>query len=236
MSKRKIKMLPKTTYGLRSKAEKWHVDKLPKNKVEDRELLILGTGRCGTSMLSRMFQAVGLDVRHEKVGEFGTVSLFFNVDSEWYPMNPWSKSSVHVGERRSDFRFKHVWHVVRDPYKVIPSMTGIFPALNYEFFVDNGIIKPGIKPALLKCAHVYYELNKLAEKQASFRFKVEDMSEALWHKMLRKLGQKRCHMPVVSRGQATGFRKRDPITWKDLDALDPELTSNILDMAVRYGY
>lgn len=236
MAQRKVTIIPKTAYGLRSGAEKWHVNTLPRSKAQKRELLILGTGRSGTSMLSKMFQMAGYDLRHEKVGAFGTCSLFFNVDSEWYPRFPWTEESAHAGERRSDFKFKHIFHVVRNPLNTIPSMTGIFPQLNYEFFADNGIIEHGLKPALRKCAHVYYGLNSLADQQAEWRFRIEDMNQSLWDKMMARLNLPKCEMPIAPRGRSSGFRRRPPTTWRELKKLAPEIYDELRLMAAVYGY
>jgi len=164
MKERKITVYPKTTYSLRSTCEKWGVKK--SRGHEKRLLLITGSGRSGTTYAAKTMQAVGLDIPHEKVGAHGTSSLFFLVDSDWYPMLPWYPGRNHVGERRSDFEFEYVVQIVRHPLKTIPSIGKIFNGLNYELFEEQGVIPKGIKNKMLRCAYMYYELNMLAEKQA----------------------------------------------------------------------
>lgn len=233
---REIIKFPKRR-GQRSGAEKWGVEKLPPRKVrEDKLVLVLGSGRSGTMHTSRVLTKAGLDIRHEHVGKDGTASLFFNVDSDWHPMQPWTPGKVHVGERRSDFNFRHILHVVRHPRKVIPSMGAIFPALNYEFFEDNNIIPLGKEPQLLRCAHAYYGLNKLAEEQAEFRFQLEDF-ERSWPRIRKLLGLDGVPFPNIPHAnKASGFRKRQPMVWSELHDMDPLLCRNIIKMAKKYGY
>lgn len=235
MTDRKIYTLPKTTYSLRSKCEKWGVAK--RRKKEKRMLLITGSGRSGTTYAARTMQAIGLDIPHEKVGEHGTSSLFFLMDSAWYPMLPWYKGRNHVGERRSDFEFAHVVQIVRHPLKTIPSIGKIFNGLNFELFEEQGVIPKGIKNKMLRCAWTYYGLNMLAEKQAELRIQLERYRES-WPALMRVIGYEGTPFPasVKPANRGLGFRAATPLTWEDLDALDPELSRNIKLMTRRYGY
>lgn len=242
---RRIFEYPKTTHGMRSTVEKWGVDK-HKDKPLDRLLLITGTGRCGTTWWARALQSVGLDVQHEKTGEHGTASLFFTApDSDWYPRLPWldADQKNHVGERKSDFRFKHVVQVVRNPLTCIPSMGPIFPSVNYEFFEMHGIIPPDIKPRLLRCAHAWYNLNRLAEEQSEYRWRLEDQNDFAWNRVMVMWGARSVqtgrrypypNLKPVNRG--TGFRKSQPTTIADLAKLDRLLATNIQKMGRKYGY
>ena len=234
---REIYTVPKTTYSLRSKCEKMGVKKR-RGKPLKRLLLITGSGRSGTTYAAKTMQAIGLDVQHELTGADGTSSLFFLVDSEWYPALPWYPGRNHVGERRSDYEFQYVLHVVRHPLKTIPSIGKIFNGLNYELFEEQGVIPIGIKNKMLRCAWMYYGLNLLAEKQATMRVQLERYEHS-WPAIMRMLGMSRGtlfprHVKPANRG--TGFRASVPVTWEDLDALDPELAMNIRKMTRRYGY
>lgn len=231
---RKITVYPKTTYSLRSTCEKWGVKK--SRTKEQRLLLITGSGRSGTTYAAKTLQAVGLDVPHEKVGAHGTSSLFFLVDSDWYPMLPWYPGRNHVGERRSDFTFEYVVQIVRHPLKTIPSIGKIFNGLNYELFEEQGIIPKGIKNKMLRCAHMYYGLNMLAEKQADLRIQLERY-ETSWPALMRLIGYK-ADFPadVKPANKGHGYCASVPLTWAELDALDATLSHNIKLMTRRYGY
>ena len=231
---RKITVHPKTTYSLRSTCEKWGVKK--SRGHEKRLLLITGSGRSGTTYAAKTMQAVGLDIPHEKVGAHGTSSLFFLVDSDWYPMLPWYPGRNHVGERRSDFEFEHVVQIVRHPLKTIPSIGKIFNGLNYELFEEQGIIPKGIKNKMLRCAYMYYELNMLAEKQADLRVQLERYATS-WPAIMRLIGYKAgfpAHVKPANKGQ--GYRASVPLTWQQLIDLDAELAKKIMNMTRRYGY
>lgn len=231
-------MFPKTVWGMHSGSTKWGVPMLKTKERESRELLVLGTGRCGTTTIANVFQKMGLDLQRERVGAYGTSSLFFTVDSDWHPRWTWEER-CHIGERRSDYIFEHIFHIVRNPVKTIPSMGAVFPGLMYEFFEDNEIIPIGIKSQLLRCAHAYYNLNILSEEQAELRFRVEDLSEKkLQKEIVRILGLDRFSNlpPIPISNKASGYRKRDPLDWSKLDALDHTLCGKIQSMATRYGY
>lgn len=233
---REIYTVPKTTYSLRSTCIKQGVKKR-RGKPLKRMLLITGSGRSGTTYAAKTMQAVGLDVPHELTGEHGTSSLFFLVDSDWYPSLPWYAGRNHVGERRSDYEFQHVLHVVRHPLKTIPSIGKIFNGLNYELFEEQGVIPKGIKNKMLRCAWMYYGLNTLAEKQATMRVQLERYAQS-WPAIMQMLRMEGTPFPqhVKPANRATGFRASVPLTWSELDALDPELAQNIRIMTRRYGY
>lgn len=239
---RLMRHYPKTTYSLKSTCEKIGVAARV-SKPEPRLLLITGSGRCGTTWWARALQSVGLDVQHERTGKHGTASLFYTApDHDWYPSLPWYPGRNHQGERRSDFRFKHVVQIVRNPLTCIPSMGPIFNGLNYEFLEETGVIPAGIKSRLLRCAHAWYGLNKLAEQQSEYRWRLEDENKKAWLHIMALFGHKPPYseapaypnLKPVNRG--TGFRKSQPTTIAELATLDRRLASSIQRMGRKYGY
>lgn len=234
---RTIIKFPKEAH-LRSTEEKWGVAKLPAHKREPRRLLLLGTGRCGTMFTTKALQTVGINVLHEKVGEHGTVSHYFVVDSNWYPMAPWQENQgkKHVGERRSDFKFKHVLHIVRDPRKAIPSMTKIFGSVTWQFYVDNGIIPAGIKNPMLRAMHFWLRHNEQAEKQAEYTFSLERYAQS-WPVIMEILGENEpypAHLKPMNK--TGGFKAYLPETFESLIERDADIGKAIKQMANRYGY
>jgi hypothetical protein len=236
---RLMRHYPKTTYSLRSKCEKIGV--LPRVKQERRLLLITGSGRCGTTWWARALGTVGLDVQHERTGKHGTASLFFTApDHDWYPMLPWYAGRNHQGERKADYTFEHVVQITRHPLTCIPSMGPIFNGLNYEFLEETGVIPPGIKSRLLRCAHAWYGLNILAEQQCEYRWQLEKNREG-WRYLTSKLS---AHMhdsglpypELKPANRGTGFRKSEPTTYAALEQLDKTLAKSIKKMGERYGY
>jgi hypothetical protein len=76
-------------------------------------VVVTGCGRSGTMYMSKYFQAMGLDVRHEKHGEDGI--------SSWYISEGW-KSRATKNYYGSKLRKIVAIHLVRDPLKVMSSM------------------------------------------------------------------------------------------------------------------
>lgn len=228
---------PKTTYSLRSTCEKIGVDKLKGRKIK-RLIHVMGSGRSGTTFMAKCFQAIGLDVQHERTGRHGTSSLFFTAgDHHWYPALPWYKGRNHYGERYSDFEFQWRIHVVRHPLKTIPSIGKIFNGLNYEFLEELGIIPKNIKNKMLRCAWVYYGLNTMAEsRDPHMMVQLENIAND-WPNIMQVMGMGPHpfpDLPPANRG--TGFRKSEPLTWQELERLDEELCYSINNMSRRYGY
>lgn len=133
--------------------------------TEEREILIVGSGRCGTHYFSRVLKNNGLDVPHERVGLEGTSSHWFICDSEWYPILPFTSGfKAHVGQRKSDYCFKNTIHLVREPCKTIQSITNIFRRTDLDFLFENKIIPDNIKLTgrrrWFRGMIVYYYVNK----------------------------------------------------------------------------
>lgn len=222
---------------LRSSEEKWGVRKL-RTKPERKRLLVLGSGRSGTMFTAKALRTIGINVLHEKVGEHGTVSHYFVVDSDWYPMAPWQESQgkKHVGERRSDFDFEHTVHIIRDPRKAIPSMTKIFGSITWQFYVDNGLIPDIRKNAMLRAMHYWLAHNEASEAQADLSFNLENYGKA-WPAMMEVLGENAPYpQHLKPMNKTTGFRKYEPVTFDDLIAIDADLGKRIKAYAKLHGY
>lgn len=222
---------------LRSSEEKWGVRKL-RTKPEPKRLLVLGSGRSGTMFTAKALRTIGINVLHEKVGEHGTVSHYFVVDSDWYPMAPWQESQgkKHVGERRSDFDFEHTVHIIRDPRKAIPSMTKIFGSITWQFYVDNGLIPDIRKNAMLRAMHYWLAHNEASEAQADLTFNLENYGKA-WPAMMEVLGENAPYpQHLKPMNKTTGFRKYEPVTFDDLIAIDADLGKRIKAYAKLHGY
>jgi len=222
---------------LRSSEEKWGVRKSKGVRIP-KKLLVLGSGRSGTMFTAKALRTVGINVLHEKVGDDGTVSHYFVVDSDWYPMAPWQESQLkkHVGERRSDFDFKHTLHITRDPRKAIPSMTKIFGSVTWQFYVDNGLIPDIRKNAMLRAMHYWLAHNQLSEKQADLTFNLERYQQA-WPAIMEMLGKNEpypAHLKPMNK--TGGFRAYTPLTFAEMIDIDTDLGKQIKSLAKRYGY
>lgn len=220
MAERSVYWIGKIDAGLRSAAEK-HGVRATAKKIH-RHLLVTGTGRCGTTWLSRTLLATGLDVPHEHMGKHGTVSMYFQVDSPWYPFIPWAKpleKIAHVGERRSDFNFNHVVHLVRHPLKVAASMRSIIGELTYEWAEFNNLLPVpwNYKPVIVRNLLYWLASTENCERQADQTIVLDNFSSMDWDEMLRHAGLPRVEMPEIPpANKSSGFKKHEPPTWRQV--------------------
>ncbi len=111
----KLKSLNVASPELIAKAEQ-EFDKHFKRKLV-RDILVAGHPRCGSKYMSKLLQAIGLDVKHESMGEQGISSWMFAVYDE---NNPWAQDKYAVSRFYTDFDF--LIQYVRNPRTAIPSI------------------------------------------------------------------------------------------------------------------
>lgn len=207
-----------------------------------RLLRIVGNSRSGTTWLSRVLRAEGLDVRHEICGKDGTVSCFFFVDWDWYPLSPSTPPKgliAHQTERLSDYRFEHTWHVVRHPLRTIGSIWSTMGTQHQLWLEDIGLLPGDLKPKLLKSMYAWHRVNLHCERIADWTFRLEDAvrGQEVWRHMMHTLGRettRRPRIPVTNRSRGIFAAKK--VTWSTMRRLDPDLASQIQGMAEHYGY
>lgn len=225
--------------------EKWGVPKL-QSSPSPRKLLVTGTGRCGTDWFSRAFTQLGYDLPHEIVGTFGTSSKWFYIDSDWYPMIPYQALGVaHVGERKSDYQFEKVIHLVRNPLTCISSMMAVFHQLDYEFMEDNQVTLwtlTGESP-LFQAMACWYETNSYIERHKPCDPKdyllvhIEHVREE-WPRIAKFCGIQNQYPDLPASNHAKDYRRHPtlPLTYEQLRTEDIGLGGAIQLMAKRYGY
>ncbi len=98
----------------KEKEFKSHVD-----RIESRELLILGHPRGGTKYIAELIQQINIKIKHEDMGTEGTASWMFAVEDE----NPYflPKYSIYAKNRKYNY-FYNIIHLIRNPMKSIPSI------------------------------------------------------------------------------------------------------------------
>lgn len=225
--------------------QRWGVSK--SKEQEQREILITGTGRCGTEFISRLFQNNGYDIPHERVGKDGTSSHWFITDAEWYPvLNFTDGMKAHIGQRKSDFIFKKTIHLLRHPLPTIKSITNIFRSTDYEFLVENNIIPGGIelkgKKRFLRGMVIYFYVNQFITEHFpnARRVQIENIQSELAElcsfleiPILKILSDK----PTNTSKNILGWRiSREEVTFTTLKATDFELASKIFFQAKSLGY
>lgn len=234
---RKIQWIPKTDAGLRSRVMKHRVNPSTRRPIK-KPLLVIGTGRCGTTWLSETLMKAGYDVPHEYVGEHGTVSMFFQaLSAGWYPYIPWSPGEqgrvAHVGERRDDFKFQCTVHLVRHPLHTVASMASIITELTKSWFYEQGITKTHWKerPALIRDLKIWRDSVRMCEAQADMTFNLYQFDECDWADMIDFAGLNWEPMPhLPPKNKSSGFKKHEPPTWPEIRKLDPELCDELQEM------
>lgn len=199
--------------------------------MESRKLLILSAPRSGTRYAARICSKLGLNVQHERVGAGGTVSSYFVVDDYWYQ----GAHSRNRHERRSEFKFDHVWHQVRHPLNVIGSMFGHNVLLrNWWHWQEKHTGISFDSPPLVRAARFWIDWNeKIGAQNPDIRYRIEDI-EFVWPELMERLGMQGTDLPPVDK--KTNSRPHEPVTWRDLQIEDRDLSDRVKRIAEKYGY
>lgn len=237
MSDRKIIEYP---HSLRTTQKKLGVRRWPATKKrQQRNVLVLGSGRSGTLFTTHALRYAGLDVRHELTAADGVVSNFFLVDSDWYPriVNN-TQGKAHLGERLDDYVFSNIVLITRDPLKTIPSIVKIFSSLAWAFYEENGVVPAGLSG--LHRAMVYWtEYNERAMEIADRWFMLEEYEKA-WPGLMDMLLGPGSIPPYPAHlrpmHKSSGNRKAEPVTWAQLEAVDAAAARKAKALAKRMGY
>lgn len=192
-------------------------------------LLVIGCGRSGTNYMAVFLEKSGYEVFHERLGKDGTVS--------W----PMTVNSLGHGGPLLEESFQHVFHHVKHPLPVLTSWIVNLYDLNRDEWVFIRRHIPEIKLSdslIVQCAKYWYYWNLLAEKEAEWRYRIEDLEEVLPEFMERSglvLDDKA--LDQIPSNYNSWLDTRNKITWADLKMeLPDDLYQKIRDMAHRYGY
>lgn len=209
-----------------------------------RTLLALSLPRSGTRFLTKVLRNCGIKVGHELIKRDGVVSPFFAVEDVWYPGKHWTDDGGVEDEsrtRRSDFVFEQVWHVVRDPRNVIPSMaTPQLPRFFWCWAERHTGISCGLHPFVLRSMKTWVAWNELIEQNETIDLflPIEEI-DAHWYTIREKLGIEQMLVPEVPRDLGrveTGPREVKPLSFDDMRRIDEESAEAVIKMAHRYGY
>lgn len=194
----------------------------------ERDILVTGCARSGTRYTAFILRDCGLDIGHEWVYPQGLTSWLMAADCSECP---WG------ADPSANYTFKHIFHQVRDPMKVIASVYINEPPESWDFICRH---LPEIEETdshLVKCAKYWYYWNLMAEKKAEYTYRVEDIEKAL---RVMSFRMKRDLIPkdLGAYNKNINTRETPPdLTWATLEeSLPYPLFYDLQMMALRYGY
>lgn len=195
-------------------------------EVNEKLVLVIGCPRAGTGYIWKVLRVCGIPVGHEKDGDQGIVSWLFTADTD---RPAWGPNPV-------DYRFKHIFHQVRDPLKCIATMHLVVDRAWRYICREEPQIKLN-EPLLVRCAKMWVYWNLKAEKKAEFTYRVEAIKSIL-PELSDHLGVKLDANLVKRVSTHTHSTEHNHVvTWKDLkDALEPDFYKKLVHLAKRYGY
>ncbi len=193
---------------------------------EEKFLLVTGCARSGTRYTALLFSECGLDIQHEKMGRDGISCWTMAVK---YQRSPW-------GPPVNCYKFKHIFHQVRDPLLTIASV--YVCETNSWNFICQHIPEIDRKDSLLvKSAKYWYYWNLKTEEIAEITYRVEDIDQ-----VLPELGM------LLDFSFDSSFLQEIPkninhrngalhLTWDDLKhELPSDLYEKIISLSKHYGY
>jgi len=203
------------------------------------DILITGTGRCGTGYISQVLTSAGVPCTHEQV--FTTRGWDFALECirlrKEHPEWGWLAESSWLAVPfldRPELVDMRVVHLVRHPKAVMDSNLKLryFSGSLYE----TNFMRPYL-PELddwplpeHKAACWYLRMNELCEARADVFHRVEDDPRLL----LDKLGIDHAGKPIYAN---TSYNTRPGIPSDvDLDTLPDRLRDRLFEMTMRYGY
>ena len=192
----------------------------------EKPVAIIGCGHSGTFFASEVFQHLGIDVRHELVGEDGIAGWnYTHLLRHQFPEFGLAQDSV-------------VLHQTRNPLDVISSVQAMLPETwiavasralargQHWFPIDDSHPVRGMK--------YWLSWNYMAEDNADFRYRVEDMESAL-PTILEMLGVPNAPMPDVPKTM-NKHEYEHVFTWEELLAANKFLYEKTRELSEQYGY
>jgi hypothetical protein len=171
------------------------------------------------------------------------VSWYFFTDSAWHPYHVSHAPKgrvIHIGERKSDFRFEYVVHLIRDPLKVIGSMSRVMSLTDHAYAIDNGvydIVGDSKVSRLFRTMYMAHGIWQRVLGNCDMTIRLEDVHKK-WPQLMTMLGEDRkLPMPILPpTNKSSGIYKANVVFYDDLIKEDRLLARSIARIATRFGY
>ena len=199
-------------------------------KPHRAKVLVVGCPRSGTMFTAVLLQALGLDVRHEAMGYDGAVSWR---EAKGKPFS-YRRVKIDGSVESGPVEFEHVFHQVRAPLPTIASMSTMGPQAWRYIYRTISTVDPQAS-TLLRSMQLWHFMNQKFECQAERTFRIEDIDVVL-RGLCEILGIRYSKRALKSVPRNVNAREHPGVGWADLFTADSKLTTDISDMAGRYGY
>lgn len=189
-----------------------------------KRFLIAAYPRSATRYMSELLILNGIDMKHEEIGNDGTVSWLHISSGKW-------TETIDIPK----FQFNGIFHQVRYPLDVISSaMTIQDDTIDFMLKNLNCIRKRDTRLHQIMLTYILW--NELIERQSIMTFKVENIIN-IFPKLLTILN-KTVENPCFDLSKEINTRKEKytQLTWSDLENCDKPLWGIIKKMSLRYGY
>lgn len=205
--------------------------------------LVVGTPRSGTSFVAESLRNLGLRVAHE-MPDFKEYDFDAPDDalvSWWFAGDAPYPEYAGPGLPKRHYNFDRVVHVVRDPVKVMQSVTTMCPT-SYAFIQKKANLSSALvrKEPMRYAALFWLRWNKMAGRKADVRLRIEDQDA---HSLCQACGFNwECEGLVSTAPDTTNTRRHhkrylDNVTHASIqDALSKKEAKEFFELAQRYGY
>jgi len=215
---------------------------------ESWNMLFIGTPRSGTTYVAELFKLLGFYVGNDnQCGDKAGMSA-------WRMAINSQNQSIHFHCKGRVGRFRHIFHLVRNPIAAIPSVTTQYPSFTRHYEnIKSGLegvnfrIEEDNTTELVRWAlQTWVAWNSRIDRMSNFipipLLRVEELDIPLIMHMAKfppNTIPSRIAIDAAKKklGSQTNRRKHvEPLQWSDYCALDPEFTRRAMDMAKIYGY
>jgi len=214
------------------------------------KLLITGSGGSGTNSVSQMFSHSSMNLGHEVVSPDGSVSWFFAVNAHsWFSsfhcdgggsdIAPLATLTDGVNDMEASYEgFGHVFQLVRCPRHTISAFGSHSNCslLYQKKALDLDIPDEDIN-SLKSYMMIWLKWNEHIETYAEARYRTDQMEEMFVDACLLDSAKalSDCPRPTLT-PHNSNHRSHESFTWTQMQAADAELTQQIHDKALQYGF
>jgi hypothetical protein len=172
-------------------------------------VVVLGSGRSGTTYLHKLLQAAGLQCLHESLGPDGGVGLI--------PPKRYPRLTTHPDLRLCE--------VIRSPLPCISSLLSFTP-YHWQKCESWGFTFPD--DPVTRCMQYYITWHNLCAKYTDKMFSLNQLQVPYYQRQFELFIGTKCDWTLP---RNINTRKHPSLTWEDLFSTDPQLAQELKTFA-----